>query len=162
MRKTLGILILAACWICAAPAARAQGGYTDVLLSTINSNTDFPCGGTGSTATENIQQALQNAAHYGGGTVDLTCYQGAISLSADVFSPISAPILLYLPEHAVTVDANATIPANFEICGGPGASIAAGGGFTLTNNATKCFNGWTSGGSGTGFYSCESSAWVAK
>jgi hypothetical protein len=71
--------------------------------------------------------------------VDLTCYQGDIELDSDIFSGVSAPILLYLPEHAVTVSVAATIPSNFEICGGPGASISGG---SLTNNAGACFNGF--------------------
>ena len=147
MKKILTVLALLGCGLAAAPAVRGQG-YTDALLTSINFNTTFPCGNNGATDTLQIQAALQQAAKYGGGTVDLTCYQGAISLDLDIFTPISASILMYLPEHAVTVNANATIPSNFELCGGPGASIAAGGGFTLTNNATPCFNGFTSGGGG--------------
>jgi hypothetical protein len=145
VRKSFLFLILAAAGLASVPAARAQG-YTDALLTSINANTDFPCGNDGGTATANIQRSLQAAQHNGGGTVDLTCYQGAITLTGDIFSPITAKILFYLPEHAVTVNANATIPANIELCGGPGASIAAGVGFTLTNHATACFNGFTSQG----------------
>ena len=145
MRKVFLLLILAS--LAGAGRVRAQG-YTDAFLTSINYNTAFPCGNTGTGPTQQLQFALENASHYSGGTVDATCYQTAITLSADIFSPVSAKILLYLPEHPVTVNANATIPSNFELCGGPGASIAAGVGFTLTNNSTKCFNGFTGGGGG--------------
>lgn len=141
-------MFLALTALVSTPAARAQG-YTDTLLTSLNQNTDFPCGNGASTTTQNIIQSIAAAAHFGGGTVDLTCYQGAITITSDIFSTVSKPILLYLPEHAVTVNANATIPSNFEICGGPGSSIAAGMGFTLTNHAAACFNGFTGGAGGS-------------
>jgi hypothetical protein len=148
MKKRILFLLLIAAGLASAPRVMAQG-YTDALLTSINYNTTYPCGNSAGTTTENIRQALAAAAHFGGGVVDLTCYQGDIEIDADIFSTITTPILLYLPLHDVTVNADATIPVNFEICGGPGAGIDAGGGFTLTNNAENCFTGWTGGGGGT-------------
>jgi hypothetical protein len=151
MKKTIVFLILLGCALCSAPqSARAQESWKSILLTDLNVTTQYPCGNpTGAPTTQQISASLSQVAYYGGGTLDLTCYQSAISLSADIFSSVSANVLVYLPEHAITVNANTTIPANFELCGGPGASIAAGGGFTLTNNATPCFNGFTSGGGGS-------------
>ena len=88
-----------------------------------------------------LSDAFINLTRYAGGTLDLNCYESAIAISSDVFSPVHVFVLMFLPEHAVTVNANATIPSNFMICSGPGGSIAAGAGFTLTNNAQPCFGG---------------------
>ena len=135
---------LALAMLAALPQPSAAQGYTDAFLTSINYNTTFPCGGSAPDPTTQVQNALQTAAHYNGGVTDLTCYQQAITLTADIFSPITKNILLYLPEHVITINANTTIPSNFMICAPPGGSIAAGVGFTLTDNSTHCFN---SGGS---------------
>jgi hypothetical protein len=130
-----------------ASPAHAQQSYASVWLTDLNYNTQYPCGNpTATNPTQQITTSFKQAAHYGGGTVDWTCYQTAFTLTADIFSPITADILIWGGEHAITVNANATIPANFEICFGPGGSIAAGGGFTLTNNSTPCLGGGGGGG----------------
>ena len=144
----LTFTLAAALFFASAPQTHGQG-YTDAFLTSTNYNTAFPCGNTGTTTTQQIQYAFQAASHYSGGTVDLTCYQSGISITSDIFSPVSANILLWLPEHTVTVNANATIPSNFEICHGPGGSIVAGSGFTLTNNASACLSGASGGGTVT-------------
>lgn len=136
-------LLFAFCLLnCFLLSAQAQG-WTDASLSAINRTWQAPCGGSG-TATQQIANSLASLTSYQGGTLDLDCYQQAVSITADVFSPVSVPVTVFLPAHTVTVNANATIPANFMICSISGGSIVAGVGFTLTNNAQSCF------GSGAG------------
>ena len=131
----------------------AQGGATPPYgagyFQVLNDNTTYPCGvgAPGVTVTDQITGALNQTVFGGGGASDWTCYGQPITITKDVFSPISANILVWGGEHAITVNANATIPSNFEICFGPGGSIAAGVGFTLTNHATSCLGGGGGGGS---------------
>lgn len=120
--------------------------YTDIFLSAINRTWQAPCGGSG-TVTQQIANSLASLTTNQGGTLDLDCYQQAISITSDIFSPVSVPVTIFLPAHTVTVNANATIPANFMICSISGGSISAGVGFTLTNNALACFG---AGGPGEG------------
>src|ERR1035437_4860202 len=158
MKKSLSsaLIFTAAIVLMLAGATQAHGQqkppaypYTDTWLTTLNVNTAFPCGNPGDTETSQINKTFQQIAHFqGGGTSDWTCYLTPISITADIFSPVSSFIIIYLPENAVTVNADATIPNNFMICAGPGSSIAAGVGFTLMNHAQPCFGGG-GGGSGT-------------
>ena len=155
MQKRIKLVILLAGTLAlfCAPQASAQTPdqgypYTDAWFTTINLNTVYPCGNPGTTPTLQMQADFKQIHHYaGGGTVDMTCYLGPVPITADIFSPVSDFILIFLPENRVTVNANATIPSNFMICGGPGSSIVAGSGFTLTNNAQPCFGGGGGGGS---------------
>ena len=124
--------------------------YTQQFIGVINNNTQLPCGiPPGAPPTVQIQTAFQQDQFYAGGAVNLDCYAGPIAITADIFSPISANIIVWGGEHAITVNANATIPSNFEICFGPGGSIAAGIGYTLTNDSTACLGGAMGGGTMT-------------
>ena len=124
--------------------------YTQQFIGVINNNTQLPCGiPPGAPPTVQIQTAFQQDQFYAGGAVNLDCYAGPIAITADIFSPISANIIVWGGEHAITVNANATIPSNFEICFGPGGSIAAGVGYTLTNDSTACLGGAMGGGTMT-------------
>jgi hypothetical protein len=136
MRKVFLFLVLVVAGLASVPAARAQG-YTDALLTSVNYNTDFPCGNSTDTPTGNIKLAIQTAAHFGGGTVDLTCYQSDITVTSDIFSSISTPIILVLPPHTLTIAANATIPATVTLEYGPGSAVAAAPGFALTILSTS-------------------------
>lgn len=122
----------------------AQQSYQDAFLSSTNYNTQFPCGNSAVGATAQIKQALQTSAFYGGGTVDLTCYQTPISITSDIFSPITKPITLILPTHIVTIAANVTIPVNYTLVYANGAGIAVAPGFVLTDNSlpTRSANGY--------------------
>ena len=148
----LGFLVAAIVTFNSSPAY-AQGGATPPYgagyFQVLNDNTTYPCGvgSPGVTVTDQITGALNQTVFGGGGASDWTCYGQPITITKDVFSPISANILVWGGEHAITVNANATIPSNFEICFGPGGSIAAGVGFTLTNHATSCLGGGGGGGS---------------
>lgn len=113
--------------------------YTDAWLNSVNRTWVAPCGGPGATTTDQIKNIFINLKQSSGGTLDLNCYQNDQTITADIFSTVTQPIIMFLPEHAVTVNANSTIGSNFMICSGPGGSIAAGLGFTLTNNAQPCF-----------------------
>ena len=117
--------------------------YSHGYLVSLNDSIQYPCGFNG-TPTE--QWGYSFFALATGGDVDATCYQTAFNITADIFSPVAKPILIWLPDVAITVNANATIPSNFMLCYGPGSSIAAGAGYTLTNNAQPC-NG-SGGGKG--------------
>ncbi len=149
--SALAFLVLAAV-TCHPPLLLAQGGatppYGEGYFQSLNNSTTYPCGigAPGVTQTTQIQGAFQQTAFSGGGATDLTCYPGPITITQDIFSPISANIIIWGGEHAITVNANATIPSNFEICFGPGGSIAAGVGFTLTNHASSCLGGSTGPG----------------
>ena len=116
--------------------------YTQQFIGQLNNNTIDPCGWPpNKTPTEQLTGGFSNLTYYGGGVVDLTCYTTAISITADVFSPVSVPVTLILPPHTITVNANATIPSNFTIVCYAGGSIVAGGGYTLTNNASDICGG---------------------
>lgn len=130
------VVILAIVW---AVRANAQT-YTDAFLNSVNRTWQAPCGSPGA-PTAQISNSLASLTMYQGGTLDLECYQQAVSITADVFSPVSVPVTMFLPAHTVTVNANATIPSNFMICSISGGSIVAGAGYTLTNNAQSCFGG---------------------
>lgn len=128
--------------------------WTDAFLNSINRTWQAPCGTFGA-ATSQIANSLASLTQYQGGTLDLDCYQEAVSITADVFSPISVPVTVFLPAHTVTVNANATIPHNFMICSISGGSIVAGVGYTLTNNAQSCFNGGSGGTPGGPEYAVQ-------
>jgi len=124
-----------------APFARGQVQgepsypYTHAYLVSINDSLQFPCGYAG-TPTQQISTAL--AAIPTGGVVNALCYQSPFALSADIFSSVSKSVQIIMPPVAVTVNANATIPNNFQLCFPAGGSIAAGATYTLTNNASAC------------------------
>jgi hypothetical protein len=151
MKKSLsgGLIVAAAVALMLAGAVQASGQqkpsaypYTDAWLTTLNVNTAYPCGNPGDTPSDQINKTFQQISHFnGGGTSDWTCYLTPISIDSDIFSPVTAFIIIDLPENTVTVNANAVIRNNFMICGGPGSSIVAGVGFTLTNHAQPCFGG---------------------
>jgi hypothetical protein len=130
-------LLLAGLMLAGLTGARAQTPpYTDAWISSLNYNTEYPCGLLG-TPTDQIKAAIAQAAYYGlGGTVDLTCYQTDITLTSDIFASVTAEIKLVLPEHTVTVGANVTIPANFTLVYGPKSALARSPGFVLTDNST--------------------------
>lgn len=152
----LWILLLPICLAAHLPTARGQangnpnyqGGvqvagkpvypYTHAYLVSLNDSIQYPCGFNG---TPTAQWGYSFFALSTGGDVDATCYQQPFAITADIFSPVAKPILIWLPDVAITVNANVTIPSNFELCYGPGSSIAAGAGYTLTNNATPCLSG---------------------
>jgi hypothetical protein len=113
--------------------ARAQD-YTDAYLNSVNFNTVYPCGNQG-TPTQQMQQALISVVNHSGGTIDMTCYQTAVAIASDLFTAITVPVTLILPQHTVTVNANSTIGSNFFIPCASGGSIVAGAGKTLTNNS---------------------------
>lgn len=118
--------------------------YTTGYFARVNNTWTAPCGNPPFDTTDQLTGALANLTASYGGTIDLNCYETNITVTADVFSPVTVPVVMFLPEHTVTVNANATIGSNFEICSGPGGSIVAGAGYTLTNNALPCL------GSGVG------------
>jgi hypothetical protein len=137
------LLLCVLCVLCGEVSAQTGTGqpvypYTAAWLASLNAQTYFPCG-FGGGQTKQLQTVF--AAIPAGGTVDMTCYQTPVVLTADVFSPVSKPILIWLPESSVTINANATIPSNFMLCKGPGSSYAAGVGYTLTDNSTACGSG---------------------
>ena len=135
----------------AAPFAHGQNypQYTEQFIGNLNWDTVNPCGWpNGQSPTAQMQGALGNLQFYGGGVLDLTCYVTNITVTADVFSPISAPVTLILSPHTITVNANATIPSNFTIICYAGGSIVAGGGYTLTNNAASICTGGGGGAPG--------------
>jgi hypothetical protein len=109
--------------------------YTHANLSSLNDTTQYPCGYAGST-TQQITTALA-AVPGSSGVVDTSCYQTAQTITSDIFSPVSNNITLIVTQ-TLTVNANATIPANIELCTYNGGQILAGTGFTLTNNARAC------------------------
>ena len=148
------ILLSAALWIFTGPqSARGQAlknpnytngvqtagkpiyPYTHAFLVSLNDSIQYPCGFNG-TPTDQLGYAF--FALITGGVVDATCYQQPFAITYDTFSPYSKPILIWLPDVAITVNANVTIGSNFMLCYGPGSSIAAGAGYTLTNNAQAC------------------------
>ena len=133
--RNLKLLALASFILLGHQLGHAQQPYQDAFLSSMNFTTQYPCGNSAVGMTGQIKQALQSAQYYGGGTVDLTCFQTVVTITADIFTAITKPITLILPEHVVTVNANSTIGANFYIPCSTGGSIVAGGGFTLTNNS---------------------------
>lgn len=134
MRKVF--VALSVLLLLSAGAAFGQGyPYTQAHLLSLNDSTQFPCGNAGS-ATNQIASSIANLP--GGGTVDLSCYATPITITRDIFSTVTIPVTVMLPAVSVTVNANATIPANFTVCSRAGSSLAAGGGYTLTNNSSAC------------------------
>jgi hypothetical protein len=114
------------------PTLQAQSLYTHANLLSINDTWQSPCGQAGTPTT---QIATSLAAVVKGGTVDLTCYNRAFTISADIFSPVTIPVTLVLPPFQITVQANATIPSNMTLVYRQGSAIAAALGYTLTINA---------------------------
>jgi len=105
-------------------------------LSGLNGSTAYACWMGSSTATDTNKIAAALAwLPSTGGTVDLGCYHKALTLTSDIFSTVSKPITLLLPPTAVSVNADATIPANFSLVYQNGSSLAAIGGHTLTDNS---------------------------
>jgi hypothetical protein len=137
MRK---IKFLALVAIIFAGLSQARGQtipYTDAWMASVNYNTVYPCGYLGGTATAQIQGALNQIVYRGGGTIDLTCYMTALTITSDIFSAVtSAPIKIILPEHTVTISANVTFPANMTFVYGPSSALAAGPGYVLTFSST--------------------------
>jgi len=133
MKKLALVLLVLLC----VPVLHAQV-YGNAYETSLNGSTQYPCGqmrgDPRGTPTDQIAASIH--ALVVGGRVDLTCYQEAISITSDIFSPVAKPVTLILPPTAVTVDADATIPANFCVLYPAGASLAAGFGFTLTDNSS--------------------------
>ena len=135
MRKRwLSLILLFAASMAAPVAGRAQAyPYTHARFLSINDSWQAPCGQVGD-PTAQLAMSFQSIP--AGGTVDLTCYQTPITLTADVFSPVTIPVTLILPPFQVTVTANVTIPANFTLVYQNGSSLAVGAGYLLTDNST--------------------------
>ena len=83
-----------------------------------------------------------------GGQLDSFCLSGPQTISQNIWAGFTKNIVWWIGTNVFTVNSNATIPSNVQICYGPGGSIVAGIGFTLTNNSAPCL-GITGGGSGT-------------
>jgi len=134
MKEKILILFLAVlCLVAPAIAQNPTYPYTHAFDSSLNTTTQFACA-YGSNPTLALGAALA-ALPITGGVVDTTCWQAPQTLTADVFSPVTVNVILYVGT-TITVNANAAIPSNFIIVYGPGGSIAAGPGFTITSQAT--------------------------
>ena len=142
----LKLLVFAGFILILKPNLLHAQAYQDAYLSSLNYTLVYPCGLPYSTPTSQIQQSLLTVSYYGGGVIDLTCYQTAITITADIFTSVTMPVTLILPKHTVTVNANSTIGNNFYIPCNTGGSIVAGGGFTVTNNS---IGGCGGGGGGS-------------
>ena len=104
-------------------------------ISGLNHSVAHPCYMSQSTDTLKIAAALAWLPATGG-IVDLSCYHKALTITSDIFSTVSKPITFILPTTAVTVNANATIPANFCLKYQAGSSIAAGPTFAITDHSS--------------------------
>lgn len=113
--------------------------YTHGYLASLNDDVQYACAFAG-TATQQLTAAMANIPRTGG-QLDSFCLSGPQTISANIWAGFSKRIIWWLGTSAYTVNANATIPSNVEICAGPGGSITAGATFTLTNNSSPCLGG---------------------
>jgi hypothetical protein len=150
MKKQFGLAILAiATWLAWPVDALAQKPvypYTHAYQVSVNDNTQYPCGYSG-TPTTQIAGALAILGN--GGTLDMTCYTKPITITQDVFSPITAPVTVLLPPVAVSLAANCTIGSNFEICPRAGSSMTPITGALTGSTLNTAGNNYAAGDTGT-------------
>jgi hypothetical protein len=133
LKRSFTFILFLVSWCLAGRVAFPQQNplYNDVYLQSINKSWQAPCGQFG-TPTQQIQSALV-ALPSTGGTLDLSCYTSPITLTQDVFSPVTEPVTVILPAVTVYLAANTTIPSNFQICPRAGSLLSVITG-ALTNS----------------------------
>ncbi len=136
------------------PQAKPVYPYTHGFLASLNGDVQYACAFAGTPAQQ--LTAAMSSIPPTGGQLDSFCLSGPQAISSNIWTGFTKDIVWWLGTSAFTVNANATIPSNIEICYGPGGSIAAGATFTLVNNASPCLGGGSSSGcSITGITSLE-------
>lgn len=125
------------------PQAKPVYPYTHGFFASINGDLQFACAFGGNTDAQ--LTAAMAAIPATGGQLDSFCLSGPQTISTDIWSAVTKSMVWWLGTSTYVVNSNATIHSNFMICAGPGGSIQAGVGFTLTNDAQACFGGGSGG-----------------